>query len=155
LATKTLTRCGAIAAMYVVLTVALAPISFGPVQFRVSEMLKPLALFHPAMGLAFGLGTAMANIMSPFGAWDYIVMAIVDIFAATICWFLRKYPYPSLIIQALVISAGVAIFPLGLGGGMPFWSTFPAVSASQLAILLVSYALIWGPRKDWICHVLN
>jgi len=44
---KTVTRAALVAAVYVVLTVALAPLSFGPLQFRVSEMLKPLALFAP------------------------------------------------------------------------------------------------------------
>lgn len=37
-----------IAAIYVVLTILFAPISFGPVQFRISEALCVLPYFTPA-----------------------------------------------------------------------------------------------------------
>lgn len=39
-----------IAAIYVVLTILFAPISFGPVQFRISEALCVLPYFTPAGG---------------------------------------------------------------------------------------------------------
>jgi len=155
MATRTITRCGAVAALYVVLTLALAPISYGPVQFRVSEMLKPLALFDPAMALAFALGTCLSNLASPFGPWDYVAMALVDAVAALICWRLRRCPWGSLVIQAVIISAGVAVFPLGLGGGLPVLATFPGVLVSQLIILLVAYAVIWRPRQEWLCRILS
>ena len=38
----------AIAAVYIVLTIVFAPISFGPVQFRISEILCVLPFFTPA-----------------------------------------------------------------------------------------------------------
>lgn len=155
MATRTLTRCGAVAALYAVLTLVLAPISYGPVQFRMSELLKPLALFDPAMALAFALGTGLSNLMSPFGPWDYIAMALVDAVAAVVCWKLRRWPWYSLVIQAVIISAGVSIFPLGFGGGLPVWTTFPAVFASQVTILLVAYAVIWKPRQEWLWRSLH
>ena len=40
----------AIAAIYVALTMAFQPISFGPVQFRISEALCILPFFTPAAG---------------------------------------------------------------------------------------------------------
>lgn len=155
MATKTLTKCGAVAALYVVLTLALAPISFGPLQFRVSEFLKPLALFDPTMSMAFALGTSLSNLASPFGPWDYVAMAVVDALAALVCWFLRRWPWPSLVLQAVIISVGVAVFPLGMGGGLPIWGTFPTVLVSQVTILLVAYAVIWKPRREWLCQVLS
>jgi uncharacterized membrane protein len=153
--TRTLTRGAAIAAVYVVLTLALAPISFGPLQFRVSELLKPLALFDPALAFAFGLGTGLSNLWSPFGPWDYVAMPIVDALAAFLCWRLRRRPWLSLTLQALVIALGVAIFPLGLGGALPVYLTFPAVAVSQLIILLVAYAVIWKPRREWLEHTFS
>lgn len=134
---------GLVAATYVVLTVALAPISYGPLQFRVSEMLKPLALFHPAFAIAFGIGTGMANLFSPFGPWDYIAMAIVDMVAAYVCWLMRRWTWAALAVQAVIISAGVAAFPLGIAAGFPFLPTFGAVLVSQLILLFVGYGVIW------------
>jgi len=153
--TKTIARCGAVASVYIVLTFVFAPFSFGPLQFRVSELLKPLALFDPSMALAFAVGTGLSNLMSPFGPWDYVAMAVVDALAALVCWRLRRWPWASLVAQAIIISAGVAVFPLALGGGMPVWATFPSVLAAQLIILLVAYGVIWRPRQEWIESIMR
>ncbi|MDO4284340.1 MAG: QueT transporter family protein [Eubacteriales bacterium] len=58
-----LTSSAVIAAVYVVLTLALAPISFGPVQFRVSEMLCVLPAFTPAGIYGVTIGCLLANIL--------------------------------------------------------------------------------------------
>ena len=44
----TLVYGAAIAAIYVVLTMVFLPISFGPIQFRISELLCVLPYFTPA-----------------------------------------------------------------------------------------------------------
>lgn len=149
--TRIVVMVGLIAAVYVVLTLALAPISYGPIQFRVSELLKPLALFHPAFSLAFGIGTGMSNLFSPFGPYDYIVMPIIDILAALVCYALRRNAIIALALQSLIISAGVAFFPLGLGGGIPFFPTFFFVLFSQTILIYVGYFVIW---KKYGTHIL-
>lgn len=141
--TRLIALAGVMAALYVVLTWGLAPISYGPVQFRVSELLKPLALFHPAFALAFGVGNGIANIASPFGWYDFVLMAFVDAGAALLCWWLRRSPWLALTVQAAVISAGVALFPLGMGAGLPFLPTFVAVLVPELVLLFVGYGVIW------------
>ena len=45
--TRTLASGAMIAALYAVLTVAVAPLSYGPVQFRVAEALTLLPLYLP------------------------------------------------------------------------------------------------------------
>lgn len=143
---------GLLAATYCVLTVGLAPISYAAIQFRVSELLKPLALFHPGFAIAFGIGNFLSNLFSPFGAWDYLVMPLVDTAAALICYQLRRWRWMALITQAIIISAGVAFFPLGLGAGLPFWVTFPGVILSESVLLLTGYAVIWRKYGD---HLLR
>jgi uncharacterized membrane protein len=140
---RTVVTTAVIAALYTVFTLALAPISYGPVQFRAAELLKPLALYNPIFALGFGLGNFFANLGSPFGAWDFVVMPLVDIGAALLCWQLRRWPVPAVTIQAIVISAGVAIFPLGLGGRFPVLPSFLAVLLSELIILVLGYLVIW------------
>jgi uncharacterized membrane protein len=147
-------KCGAIAALYVVLTVALAPLSYGALQFRVSEFLKPLALFAPWTAAAFALGTCIANLFSPFGMWDYVAMPLVDAIAALVCWRLRRHPLLALVIQAGVIALGVAIFPLGLGGGLPVLPSFISVCVSQVVIFLAAWFVIWKPRREMLCRWL-
>ena len=134
---------GAMAALYVVLTWGLAPISYGPLQFRVSELLKPLALFHPAFAVAFLFGNGIANLGSPFGWYDFVCMAFVDCAAALLCWWLRRWVVLALAVQAVVIAAGVALFPLGMGAMLPFWPTFAAVLVPELVLIFVGYYAIW------------
>ena len=77
---KTVTRGGVIAAMYVVLTVTpgLNAISYNAVQFRISEMLMPLAAFDIAAvpGLWIGLaGLAAPVIFNALGVALIIMLA--------------------------------------------------------------------------------
>lgn len=62
--TRIITAAAITGAAYAVLTVAFAPISYGAVQFRLSEVLCILPYFIP--GTAYGLfvGCALANIMT-------------------------------------------------------------------------------------------
>ncbi len=141
--TRTIVYSGVLAAAYVVLTLALAPISFLQIQFRVSEALKPAVLWSPIFAVAFGIGTFLANLTSPFGAWDFVAMAVVDAVAALVCWWMRRWPVVAVAVQAVLISAGVAIFPLHFGGGLPIVPSFLSVLASQVVLLVGGYYLIW------------
>ena len=62
--TRMLAVCAMLAAAYAALTVALAPISYGAVQFRVSEALTILPFFLP--GTVWGLyaGCILANLLT-------------------------------------------------------------------------------------------
>ena len=51
-----------IAAAYVALTIALAPISYGPIQFRVSEALTALPFLIPSAAWAVFVGCVLANL---------------------------------------------------------------------------------------------
>ena len=148
--TRIIVMVGLIASVYVVLTLALAPISYGPIQFRVSELLKPLALLHPAFSIAFGIGTGMSNIFSPFGPYDYIIMPFVDIIAALVCYVLRKNVMLALSAQSLIISIGVAFFPLGLGGNLPFIPTFFFILIPETILIYVGYFVIWKKYGTYI-----
>ena len=75
-AVKVLTIQALIAAIYVVLTVAIAPFSYGAIQFRISESLSQLVVFSKKYWFPITLGVAIANIFSPLG--------IVDVFFGTL-----------------------------------------------------------------------
>lgn len=133
---------GLTAAAYAVTTIALGPLSYGPLQLRVAGLLKPLAIVSPVMGLGLAVGAALANLTSPFGAWDFVAMPLVTLLAASIAYRMRRYPWLAMVVQAAVISVGVAVFPLWLGGGIPWWPTVAFVFASETALYLVGYALL-------------
>ena len=61
-----------VAAIYMVLTLAIAPLSFGLVQVRFSEMLMLLAFIDRKYAPGLILGCFLANCFSPFGIMDVV-----------------------------------------------------------------------------------
>lgn len=70
--TKRLVRTAIIAALYAMLTIALAPISYGSLQFRISEIMVLLAFFDPFYIVGLTLGCFISNILGPNGMLDVI-----------------------------------------------------------------------------------
>lgn len=70
---RTLAVGGMVAALYAVLTVVLAPFSYGPVQFRLSEGLTLLPYFIPEAVPGLAVGCLAANLFGGYGAVDVIV----------------------------------------------------------------------------------
>ena len=61
-----------VAALYTTLTLAIAPLSFGLVQVRFSEMLMLLAFIDRRYAPGLILGCFLANCFSPFGIMDVV-----------------------------------------------------------------------------------
>ena len=70
--TKFLVSTALIAAVYVVMTLAIAPLSFGMVQVRFSEMLMLMAFIDKKYAPGLALGCFIANCFSPFGMMDIV-----------------------------------------------------------------------------------
>ena len=78
--TKRLTRTAIIAAIYAVVTVAIAPLSYMGVQFRISEILVLLAVFDPLYIGGLTLGCLIANLLGP-----------LDVILGTLATFISVY----------------------------------------------------------------
>lgn len=64
--TKFLVSTALIAAIYVVMTLAIAPLSFGMIQIRISEVLMLMAFIDKKYAPGLVLGCFIANCFSPF-----------------------------------------------------------------------------------------
>ena len=80
-----------IAALYCALTVALYPISYGPLQFRVSEALCILPLFMPQSVIGLTVGCFIANIFSSAGPLDMLFGTLATLIAAILSSIAGKY----------------------------------------------------------------
>lgn len=87
--TKMLCRAGIIAALYIVLTL-INPISFGPVQMRVSEMLVILPLFYVESIPALFIGCALSDIIGGFGYIDMLIGGGATLLAAIATYIIGK-----------------------------------------------------------------
>lgn len=78
---KKIVRISVVAALYVVLTYFLPALAYGPIQFRLSEVMTLLAFIDPFYILPLTLGCAIANLGSPFGIIDVIVGSFASFLA--------------------------------------------------------------------------
>lgn len=97
----------AIGAIYVVLTLIFAPISFGVVQFRVAEALCVLPFFTPAAVPGLFVGCLLSNVVGGAAPLDVIFGSLATLIGAFGSWYLRKHKWcvclPPMIANTLVI----------------------------------------------------
>lgn len=137
---KKIAIIGITAALYAVGTMAIAPISYGQVQLRISEVMTLLAFINPIYVPGLVLGCVIANMFSPLGMIDvlfgsfatflsvYMITKSKNLFIAT--------TWPA-IINGLFIGAEL-YYVLHL----PFWlSAFYVAIGEFIVVTLIGYPL--------------
>lgn len=95
-----------IAAIYVALTAIFAPISYGPVQVRISEVLTVLPFFTPAAIPGLFIGCIIANLIGGYGPVDIIFGSLATLIAAYLTYKMPKWwlaPIPPIAINAVAV----------------------------------------------------
>lgn len=135
LSVKKLVRGGLIAALYVALTLALAPIAFGPVQLRVSEALTALPLLLPEAVPGLFIGCLIANVFGNLlgmsvGPFDIVFGSLATLISAYLTYRLRKRPAlgmaPPVLVNAVVVG-----LVLNLTLGFPLLLSMAQVGLGQ------------------------
>lgn len=80
--TKRIAYAAVAGAAYAALTMLLAPISYGPIQFRLSECLCILPFFDPVFAGGLFVGCLIANLMSTAGLLDIVFGSLATLLAA-------------------------------------------------------------------------
>lgn len=101
-------RSALIAALYFVLSIAVPSISFGTIQFRISEALTLLTVIMPEAIVGLTIGCFFANMFfSPFGIIDMAIGTTVTLIAAILTYVLRKHiavsAIPPVLLNALFV----------------------------------------------------
>ena len=91
LSTQKLCRAGVIAALYAVLTYAVAPVAFGPIQIRPAEALCILPLFFVEAVPALYVGCLLANLTSHYLLYDLSLGGLATLLGALGTYFAGKY----------------------------------------------------------------
>ena len=103
--------------LYAVLLVALAPISYGPIQLRVADCLIPLAaLFGWPVISGVTIGCFLGNAYYWLGPQDVVFGTIANLVAATIIFVLRNRQFLACVLGSL---------PIGIIVGSYLWMFFP------------------------------
>ena len=107
---------GLIAGLYVVFTFPFANIAFGPIQFRLAEVLAVLPIFSSGTIPGVTLGCFLANLLNPnnLGPVDIIGGSLATLIAGILSYFIGKKNKPLGIIPPIVMNG------LIVGGYLPF-----------------------------------
>ena len=118
-----ITQAAVIAAVYVVLTLIFAPISFGPIQFRISEALVVLPFFTPAAIPGLFIGCLLGNIFGGAMAADVVFGSLATLIGACASYGLRGHKWlvcvPPILSNTLIIP-WVLRFAYGAEDMIPF-----------------------------------
>ena len=126
---------GTTAAIYAVMTVAMAPISYGAVQLRLSEVMTLLAFVDPVFIPGLVLGNFIANLFSPFGLPDIIFGTLATFLAVFMMSKMKSMFFASLwptIANGIIIGLELAIFT-----GAPLLSTALYVGLGEFLVVTV------------------
>ncbi|MFP4198979.1 MAG: QueT transporter family protein [Halanaerobium sp.] len=133
--TKKLARGAAITALYVVITYVLAPISFGPIQFRAAEALTVLPILFPEAVPALFLGVLLANIIGGLGLVDIIGGSLVTLLAAYVTYKNRDNIFAYL--SPILFNAFLISIYLHVLFKLPYWLNVIQIGLSQAAVILI------------------
>ena len=105
--TKFITMSAAISAIYVVLTIVFAPISFLAVQVRIAEALTALPMFSLAAIPGLFIGCLFGNLLGGTVVWDIVFGSIATLIGAVGSYLLRKnrwlVPVPPIVSNSLIV----------------------------------------------------
>ena len=144
--TLCLVEAAAIAAIYVVITLAFAPLSYGEVQVRFSEALTILPFFTPAAVPGLFVGCLLANIIGGAILPDIIFGSIATLLGAIFTYLLRNKsrflaPVPPIVSNAIIVPL-VLRFGYGVNLPIPFMmltvGAGEVISAGVLGLILLS-----------------
>lgn len=129
---KNLVYGAAIAAVYAVLTIALAPVSFGAVQCRISEALTMLPVLMPAAIPGLFVGCLISNLVTGsvidivFGSLTTLVAAFCTYITRKNIWIAMIFP---VVLNAVIVGGYIALF---LEEGLAVWYCMLTVGLGQL-----------------------
>lgn len=139
--TKILVRQALVASIYFVITYILKDISYGPIQFRVAEILNVLAFYNPMYVIGVTVGCFIANLYSQFGVYDLIFGTMHTFVALTFMSKIKNIYISSLMpsLFSFIVGIGIILATSSTAGffvitGQIMLSEFVAVSIIGISI---------------------
>lgn len=162
---KSLAKTAVVAALYAVLTMALAPIAYGPLQFRVSEAMTLLPLLMPEAAVGLTIGCLIANTL---GGWYDMVFGTLATLIASVCTYFIgrnkkltvRFPrltpilggMPPILINAVVLPLMWYFF----AGDVGYWVNFGMILGTQAAVIyIVGLPLYFGLKSTKVLDKLK
>ncbi|MCR5540400.1 MAG: QueT transporter family protein [Ruminococcus sp.] len=136
---------GVMTALYVLMTVLCAPLAFGQVQLRFSELLMLLCFFNKDYIFSLTVGCFISNTMSPLGFADVGFGPTATLVSAVLIYAFREKT--NLLVASIfpvVINGFVVAAELHYIQGLPFWESVVYVSLGEFICVSVIGVFVIG-----------
>ena len=145
LTTRSLCVSAVIAALYAALTLLLAPISYGPIQLRLSEALTMLPMLLPQAIPGLFVGCLIANLYTGM-LTDIIFGSLATLLAAIGTYSLRRKP--PLAAACPVVCNGVIVgLVLQTTSNMPLLLTMGTVALGEAGAVAIGMVLLSAIKR--------
>lgn len=144
--TKTISQNAIIACAYAVLTLAIAPLAYSEIQFRLSEIMVFLAFYNKKMIPGLILGCLIANLSSPLGLYDVFFGTLSTVVVCG-CFACAKNRWIAAL-EGAVITGVIIGFELHLAFGIPFFVNAIYVMVGELAVLMLGAVIFMTLEKN-------
>lgn len=143
---------GIIMALYLALTILVAPVSSGPVQFRISESLNHLVVFNRKLMWGVLGGVIVYNLFFGFGAIDALYGGFQSFLALGLTALLQK-KVPNVKIRLALntifftVTMCIIAFMLEPEGGSAFWGNYATLALSEAIVMTISAPIMYWINK--------
>ena len=141
--TKKLVTTALVAAIYATLTLISGAISYGPIQFRIAEILVLLPFIRKDYIWGLTIGCFLANIIGPYGVPDIIfgtIATFLSVYAVYLTSKLMKGKKYALLVSSIwptVINAIIIGAMLNLFFGAPLILSMIQVGFGQFVVITI------------------
>ena len=167
--TRKLVSAAVVGAVYAALTMCLAPLSYGALQFRVSEMMCVLPFFMPWTSWGLFLGCALANVISSAGILDVVFGSLATLLSCLCIAALGRSGNTGIVSKLLACLMPVLFNGVIIGAVLAwttvskdgFWVAMPLlgiqVAGGEAAVMLVlgMPALCWLPKQIFFKKIMS
>lgn len=133
LSLRDMSKQSIIAALYVVLTLSIGGLAYGPVQFRFSEILNLLAFYNPLNAIGVTIGVFISNFWSELGPIDIVFGTL---HTAISLFFISKSK------NILIASLWPTIFSFIIGFELSVLAKFGSIELMTAQVMLSEFIIM-------------
>lgn len=152
---KTMATSGIIAALYVAVSMLVAPIAFGVFQFRISEMFNHLIVFNKKYFFGIVIGVFITNLFSTLGLYDLTFGVGHSLITLSISILIGKFVKNKLwhmILNTILFTFTMFIIAIELHlafdiPGSLFYYTWYSVALGEFVVMAIGIPLMLALNK--------
>jgi len=150
--TRILVANGLIAALYVAISLSIQPFAYGPLQFRLPEILNLLIVYNNKYFYGVILGVLITNLFSPLGLLDLgfgvgqsaLALGLTILFSRFIKGELNRMVICTLIFTFTMF---LIAWEIALVYKAPFWETWLFVAIGEFIVMAIGIPIIYSLNK--------